>query len=810
MPPEDDVFPVEEQPLPAVVSPTPDSSGYITESDPEEDPEEDDEDPEEDPTDYPTNRDDEEEKEEESSRDDADDEEEDEGKDEEEEEHLALADSASTEALIAVVAAILPLPSPPPLPLTSYSLPLPQIPSPPFPVPLPPTTSPTYTEAPLGYRAVGIRLRTASPPPLPLSSPLPLPPPIILPCTRVSMVLMRAVAPSTYILTPRSETPPLLPIPLPTSSPPFLLSSTDCRADVPEVMLPPRKRLCIALGPRYEIKECSSTPTARPTRDFRADYDEIAEEIPATDVAELGQRMTDFVMTVRQDTDEIYVRLDDAQSDRSLMTGQLNLLHRDRRSHARTARLIESEARAAREAWVQSMDASDMARSEVRALRTTVLAQQTEIRDLRAADRRRQAQLVEALTLMRTLQTQMVALQSQFIEKPEAMVEALWLVHEKFKGKNVNTMAMESQVENQVKFATCTLFMGAALKMVVNPMSDVGSIDDAFTAYWRWKYWKLKVKRYYDWQVLNPNAFRSWLCCAGGCFPMTSDKIEKDAVEFATELMDKKIRTFVERQVENKRKFEDTSRNNQNQQQQKQNRGRKHWQGLHCRGHSEKRESMVDSLAKRVLAMLTLETIREPLGLIRGGNGFAMNVCAQWAFSGECPKAEDKQLVGIQELGSFDVIIGTDWLAKYHAVIVCAKKIVRILWGKETLIVRGDESDRGNETRLNIISCTKMQKYMLKGCHVFLAHVTTKKTEDKSKGKRLEGVPIVRDFPEVFPEDFPGLPPTRQVEFHIDLILGTAPVARVPYRLAPSEMKELSDQLQELSDKGFIRTSSSP
>ncbi|GKA32953.1 putative reverse transcriptase domain-containing protein [Tanacetum coccineum] len=83
--------------------------------------------------------------------------------------------------------------------------------------------------------------------------------------------------------------------------------------------------------------------------------------------------------------------------------------------------------------------------------------------------------------------------------------------------------------------------------------------------------------------------------------------------------------------------------------------------------------------------------------------------------------------------------------------------------GNETLIVRGDGSDRGNETRLNIISCTKTQKYMLKGCHVFLAHVTTKKTEDKSEGKRLEDVPIVRDFPEVFLEDLPGLPPTRQV-----------------------------------------------
>ncbi|GJU99007.1 hypothetical protein Tco_1328278 [Tanacetum coccineum] len=113
----------------------------------------------------------------------------------------------------------------------------------------------------------------------------------------------------------------------------------------------------------------------------------------------------------------------------------------------------------------------------------------------------------------------------------------------------------------------------------------------------------------------------------------------------------------------------------------------------------------------------------------------------------------------VAELGSF-AIIGMDWLAKYQAVIVCAEKIVRIPWRNKTLIIHGD-------------------------------------------GK-------FKDFPEVFPEDLPGLPPTRQVEFQIDLVPGAAPVARAPYRLAPSEMKELSEQLKELSDKGFIRPSSSP
>ncbi|GJW85765.1 hypothetical protein Tco_0158910 [Tanacetum coccineum] len=131
----------------------------------------------------------------------------------------------------------------------------------------------------------------------------------------------------------------------------------------------------------------------------------------------------------------------------------------------------------------------------------------------------------------------------------------------------------------------------------------------------------------------------------------------------------------------------------------------------------------------------------------------------------------------------FDAIIGMDWLAKYQAIIVCAEKIVRIPWGNETLIVHETKATRDT---------------------------MAPETEDKSEKKRLEDVPIVWDFPDVFPEDLPGLPPTRQVEFQIDLIPGAAPVARAPYRLAPSEMKELSEQLKELSDKGFIRPSSSP
>ncbi|GKG11520.1 hypothetical protein Tco_0342920, partial [Tanacetum coccineum] len=111
------------------------------------------------------------------------------------------------------------------------------------------------------------------------------------------------------------------------------------------------------------------------------------------------------------------------------------------------------------------------------------------------------------------------------------------------------------------------------------------------------------------------------------------------------------------------------------------------------------------------------------------------------------------------------------------------------------LIVQGDRDGKGEKSKLSIISCTKTQKYIERGCLIFLAQVTKKEIEDKSKEKRLEDVPTVQDFSEVFPEDLLGLPPSRQVEFQIDLVPGAAPVARSPYRLAPTELQELSTQL---------------
>ncbi|XP_022030918.1 uncharacterized protein LOC110931853 [Helianthus annuus] len=153
-------------------------------------------------------------------------------------------------------------------------------------------------------------------------------------------------------------------------------------------------------------------------------------------------------------------------------------------------------------------------------------------------------------------------------------------------------------------------------------------------------------------------------------------------------------------------------------------------------------------------------------------------------------------------LGSFDVIIGMDWLRKNHAEVVCLEKLVRLpIPSGDTLIVYGDRPSKG----LRLMSCTQASRSLRKQNPAFLAHVV----EQKGKRKNISDVPVVYDFTDVFPEDYPGLPPLRSVDFRINLVPGATPVARAPYRLAPSEMQELSSQLQELLDKGFIRLSTS-
>nr|GEW36685.1 hypothetical protein [Tanacetum cinerariifolium] len=163
---------------------------------------------------------------------------------------------------------------------------------------------------------------------------------------------------------------------------------------------------------------------------------------------------------------------------------------------------------------------------------------------------------------------------------------------------------------------------------------------------------------------------------------------------------------------------------------------------------------------------------------------------------------------GDQNLGP-NVVTGTFLLNNRYARVLFNSgsdksfvNEVHVPLKKRTLVVKGDDC----VSRLKVVWCMKVKKYVDRGSYLFVAQVVEKEPTER----RLEDVPVICKFPNVFLEDLPGLPPPRQVEFKIELVPGAAPMTRAPYRLAPSEMKELTKQLQELSNIGFIRPSSSP
>ncbi|GJQ92803.1 putative reverse transcriptase domain-containing protein [Tanacetum coccineum] len=323
--------------------------------------------------------------------------------------------------------------------------------------------------------------------------------------------------------------------------------------------------------------------------------------------------------------------------------------------------------------------------------------------------------------------------------------------------------------ENQIKFSTCTL-LGSALMWWNAHVRTVGH-DVAYVMTWinlkkmmtnkyclrgevkklEAEMWNLKVK---DTDVVSYNQrFQELALMCARMFPEESDKIEKyvsglpnmihesvmaskpktmqDAIEFATELMDKKINTFAEHQADNKRKFDDTSKNNQNQQQQnkRQNTGR-----ANTVGSGEKKPYR----GSKPLSTANANTANNQRGTRAVRNGNAPAKVFAIDHSGTNPDSNfvtdhyydvelaDGRISGLNtiirgctlnflnhtfninlmpvKLGSFDAIIGMDWLAKYQAVIVCAEKIVHIPWGNETLIVHGDGSHWGNETRFSKIA----------------------------------------------------------------------------------------------------------
>ncbi|GJU44674.1 hypothetical protein Tco_1201940, partial [Tanacetum coccineum] len=523
MPPDDEVLPAEEQPLPAAASPTDQSPGYIPESDPEEDPEEDDEDPEEDPADYPADRDDDNHgEEEEPSRDDADDKDEDEDE-KEEEEHPAPAESVPH---VHRMTARISIRAEPSISLPSRE----EIPSPPLPVPLqvpvipqPLPASPTYL---LGYRAAIVRLR--------------------------------AEAPFT------SHAPPLLPILAPISSAPIFLLSTDCRANRPEFCLPPRKRLCSTQGPRYEVGESSSADAARPPGGRRADYGFVGTmdtEIRRQRAKEVGYGIRDVWVDLREAVDEVAPMTLEGVNTR--VTELAAVQEQDTQDiytyHYETTRLLDQEALVSREAWGRSIEVSYMARSDIMALRSIVMSQQAVISQLQAADHRSQ------IVTSEILQGEVTALQgqqgpfggpAQLVAPEEAGssdatrndedshtwgtsvrrtkhvaqectyqdfmkcqplyfkgIEGVVELTQWFERMETVFRISNCSVDNHIKFSTCTLLADLRKKMTDKyyPRNEMKKLEGSVVA------WKLKTMQ--------------------------------EATEMASELMDKKINTIAERQA---------------------------------------------------------------------------------------------------------------------------------------------------------------------------------------------------------------------------------------------------------------------
>ncbi|GKE22354.1 putative reverse transcriptase domain-containing protein [Tanacetum coccineum] len=385
----------------------------------------------------------------------------------------------------------------------------------------------------------------------------------------------------------------------------------------------------------------------------------------------------------------------------------------------------------------------------------------------------------------------------------------------------------------QVKFTTCTL-QGNALTWWNSHVQAVGH-DIAYAMPWKTlkkmmtdKYcprseikkletemWNLMVK---GTDVMSYNQrFQELALMCDRMFPKESDVVEKyvgglldmihgsmkalkpktmqEAIEFATKLMDKKILTIIEHQAENKRKFEDTSQKNLTED-----------LNLYTLNATITMTNnvLLSALTAKGLAirpviikvgMLLPTTTKEPTGKTKE---FSLALSVELRVILE--------VIAQRTNPNSNVVTGMFLLNNHYASILfdtgADRSFVSIAFSSSIDIIP-TTLDHDYDVEL-------ADGRIIWGCPIFLAHVTTKKAEDKSKEKRLDDVPIVQDFLEVFPEDLPGIPPTRQEEFQIDLIPGVTPVARAPYRLAPSEMNEFSDQLKELSDKGFIRPSSSP
>nr|CAD1817899.1 unnamed protein product [Ananas comosus var. bracteatus] len=161
-------------------------------------------------------------------------------------------------------------------------------------------------------------------------------------------------------------------------------------------------------------------------------------------------------------------------------------------------------------------------------------------------------------------------------------------------------------------------------------------------------------------------------------------------------------------------------------------------------------------------------------------------------------------LLALHKLGESEVVLGMDWLTKYFATINCKNRTVTFReLRQEDVVYRGCQSSLFAMT----ISSSRARQLISRGCIAYLASVVLRGVDDTP---RIEDIPVVREFCDVFPAELPGMPPDKEIEFVVDLVSGITPISKAPYRMAPTELKELRAQLQDLLDKGFIRPSVSP
>ncbi|GJU25199.1 reverse transcriptase domain-containing protein [Tanacetum coccineum] len=854
---EDEILLAEEQPLPAAASPTADSPGYVPESDPEKELEEDDEDPKEDPVDYPTDRDndDDEEEEEEAFGDDTNDEDEDEDEDEEEEEHSGPADSAlhvhRMTARISIrdkpsislppreeVERLLALTTPPPSPLTPLSSPLTHIPSPPLPASPPasvlPASPPTSPIRPLGYWAAMIQLRAETPSTSHLLS---------LPTSSPPLQLL-----SSNRKTDRPEI----------TLPPWNRLGVDLgpRYEIGESSAAAATRSIGGRRADYgfvgtmdnEIRRQRAEEEALVSREVWGRSIEVSYmaclEIMSLRSVVMGQQCSGMYQHSCRPADH---RAACADFDIDVVTTRTcdHFTETGDSTTGTTGALTwwNSHIRIVGQDFAYAMTCTDLRkkmtdkycpRNEMKKLEVELWNLKVKGTDVTGCNQRFQELALLCVRMFPKESNKVeryvgrlpdIIQGSVVASKPKTMQEATEMASE-LMDKKINTIA-ERLAENKRKaYAAgngdkrpyggpkplcpkCNCHHDGPCIPRCNNCKKIGHLardcrsqpttannnnnnnNNCNNNNNNTNCNKNSNRRA---QGANTNGITCYECGAPGHFkrdcPQWKNKNQGNDNAVARAYV-----VGVAGQNPNNNVVTGTFLLNN-----------------HCAS------ILFDIGVDRSFVSTAFSTLIDiiPTTLDHGydveladGRIIRVNTVFQGCTVNSLNHPFHIDLMPIK-MGSFDVIIGMDWLTKYHAVIDCAKKIVRIPFGNEILIIRGDESGNEHGTRLNIISCTKTQKYLLNGCDIFLAHVTVKKTEDKLKEKQLKDVPIVKDFPKVFLEDLPGLPPTRQVEFHIDLVPGAAPVARAPYRLAPSEMKELADQLQEISNKGFIRPSSSP